>query len=85
MMEAMMTLPELPVGIWGRVVQINAPPAMARRLMELGLIPGTRVCRTAESPAGDPSAYLIRGAVVALRRQDAGGILLYPEEGGEGR
>lgn len=83
-MEAMMTLPELPVGIWRQVAQVTAPPAMARRLMELGLIPGTRVCRVAESPSGDPSAYLIRGAVVALRRRDAAGITLAPleEEGG---
>lgn len=82
-MAAMITLPELPVGIWRRVAGIDAAPAMARRLMELGLIPGTRVCRVAESPSGDPSAYLIRGALVALRRRDAAGITLYPEEGEE--
>ena len=31
---------------------------------------------TAVSPAGDPAAYLIRGAVIALRGRDAGGVYL---------
>lgn len=38
------------------------------RLMELGLVPKTRVVCVASSPAGDPRAFLIRGKVVALRR-----------------
>ena len=57
---------------------------MRRRLFDLGLIPGTQVTCTARSPAGDPAAYLIRGAVVALRGRDAGEIRvsLLPEPGG---
>ena len=39
-------------------------------------LPGTRVTCTAVSPAGDPAAYLIRGAVIALRGRDAGGVYL---------
>ncbi len=42
-----------------------------RRLQDLGLIPGTPVSCLARSPLGDPCAYQIRGAVVALRREDA--------------
>ena len=38
------------------------------RLMELGLVPQTRVVCVASSPAGDPRAFLIRGKVVALRK-----------------
>ena len=49
---------------------------MRRRLLDIGLIPGTRVTCTAVSPAGDPAAYLIRGAVIALRGRDAGGVYL---------
>ena len=56
------------------VTQIDAQPAMRRRLLDLGLIPGTRVRCVAVSPAGDPAAYLIRGAVIALRRCDAEGV-----------
>lgn len=60
----------------GYVLKILAQPAMERRLADLGLIRGTRVTCVARSPAGDPVAYLIRGALIALRRMDAEGILL---------
>ena len=50
--------------------------ARVSRLLDTGLIPGTRVTCTAVSPAGDPAAYLIRGAVIALRGRDAGGVYL---------
>jgi len=49
---------------------------MARRLIDLGLIRGTRVTCIARSPSGDPCAYLIRGALIALRRGDAQDVRL---------
>ena len=58
------------------MTQVSAPPAMERRLTDLGLVRGTRVTCMARSPAGDPCAYLIRGALIALRRADAAGIQL---------
>ena len=58
------------------VSRVDAEPSMRRRLLDIGLIPGTRVTCTAVSPAGDPAAYLIRGAVIALRGRDAGGVYL---------
>ena len=68
------TLNMLRVGQRALVEEIEAEPAMRRRLLDLGLIPGTRVTCIAKSPAGDPAAYLIRGAVIALRGKDAAGI-----------
>ncbi len=59
-----------------RVVWVEAAAALRRRLMDLGLVPGTRVSCVARSPAGDPAAYLIRGAVIALRGADAGRVCL---------
>ena len=70
------SLNSLRVGQSVRVSHIEAEPAMRRRLLDIGLIPGTRVTCTAVSPAGDPAAYLIRGAVIALRGRDAGGVYL---------
>ena len=58
------------------VTEVNAGPAMDRRLTDLGLVRGTRVTCVLRSPAGDPSAYLIRGALIALRRADAEGVAL---------
>ena len=58
------------------VTEISAGPAMDRRLADLGLVRGTRVTCVLRSPAGDPCAYLIRGALIALRRTDADGVRL---------
>lgn len=44
---------------------------IAVRLSDIGLNAGARVVCTMKSPLGDPAAYLIRGAVIALRREDA--------------
>lgn len=45
--------------------------AERRRFLDLGLIPGTEVEAELRSAGGDPTAYRIRGAVIALRREQA--------------
>lgn len=47
-----------------------------RRLLDLGVIPGTVVVAEMSSPFGNPMAYSIRGALIALRREQAHGILI---------
>ena len=47
---------------------------MRRRLQDMGLIRGTTVECVGRSPLGDPAAYRIRGAVVALRDSDTARI-----------
>ena len=82
------SLSALRVGQSAYVAEIQADEAMRRRLLDLGLIRGTRVTCTAQSPAGDPAAYLIRGAVIALRGRDARGVRLEglcPERAPAGR
>ena len=69
-------LSDLRPGQRGAVAAVGGEPAMARRLADLGLIPGTAVTCTALAPAGDPAAYLIRGAGNALRRRDAARVAL---------
>ena len=66
----------LGVGERGVVAGVEAESAMRRRLFDLGLVPGTAVTCTAVSPAGDPAAYLIRGAVIAIRGRAAAGVRL---------
>ena len=58
------------------VSDIRIEGAMRRRLQDIGLIPGTPVSCVGRSPLGDPSAYRIRGAVIALRASDTRKILL---------
>lgn len=62
------------------VQELTVQGPMRRRLQDLGLIAGTQVECLGESPLGDPRAYLVRGAVIALRRQDAEGVLMGPVE-----
>ena len=57
------------------VEQVGGEQGMRRRLMDLGMIAGTKVTCLGKSPAGDPAAYLIRGTVIALRKKDAAAIL----------
>lgn len=54
------------------VVQaLDSVGGMRRRLTDIGLIPGNRVACIGRSPGGDPAAYEIRGAVIAIRDEDA--------------
>lgn len=77
-MDQSLALDRLNVGQSAYVTLLNNEPSMRRRLIDLGLIQGTRVTCLFRSPSGDPTAYMIRGAVIALRRCDAAGILISP-------
>ena len=66
-----LTLDRLPVGRRAAVTALSAPDALRRRLLDLGFVPGSSVAAVQESPWGDPVAYAVCGAVIALRRADA--------------
>ena len=72
----MRTLFELPKGKKCLVDKILSEEGMKRRLLDLGLTPNTLVECLNVSPHGDPKAFLIRGAVIALRREDCNNILI---------
>lgn len=50
--------------------------AMRRRLMDLGFVPGSRIAVDMASPLGNPTAYIVRGAAIALRSDQARHILI---------
>ncbi|MBO5930373.1 MAG: ferrous iron transport protein A [Clostridia bacterium] len=60
----------------GRVVSLSCESGIKRRLQDLGLVAGTKVRCLQQSPLGDPTAFLICGAVIALRREDSENILI---------
>lgn len=60
------------------VVGLSIGGSMRRRLMDIGMIENTSVKCVGRSPAGDPSAYLIRGAVIAIRKEDSENIVVMP-------
>ncbi|NLN06352.1 MAG: ferrous iron transport protein A [Firmicutes bacterium] len=69
-------LSELPPGRLGIVKNLAVEGVARRRMFDLGLIHGTAVESLMKSPAGDPIAYRIRGAVIALRLEEAEKLLV---------
>ena len=61
----------------------TCPGLQRRRLLDLGLVPGTEVTAVMTSPTGDPTGYRIRGAVIALRREQAELVHVQPGHQGE--
>lgn len=76
MQKNLTSLYKLPVGSFGKVKDLRAKGHNRRRLQDLGLVPGTYVESLRESPLGDPIAYQIRGAVIALRSEEASKVLV---------
>jgi len=76
----MTTLDKIAVGERVRVFSLGTAGEMRRRLLDLGVVEGTVIECVGRSPLGDPSAFLLRGAVVALRKDDTAKI--YVERGG---
>lgn len=69
--EATMTLDELSNGQAATIGAVGGEGPFRRRLLELGLVPGTAVERVGQAPLGDPLTYRVRRAVVCLRRTEA--------------
>lgn len=74
--EGYMPLHILPIGQKARVKKLTSDGATRRRMLDLGLIMDTVVEAVLKSPSGDPVAYTIRGAVIALRSEEASRILV---------
>ena len=78
-MGKQLSMDQLPEGASAQVVEVGGESAMRRRLLDLGLIPGTWVTCRGRAPSGDPGAYVFRGCVIALRAKDAAAVALRPE------
>ena len=74
------SLYDLKVGECGTVVSVKSKGDILRRLLDIGVISGTRVKCVLKSPLGDPTAYLIRGAVMALRKEDCLDVMVKVNE-----
>jgi ferrous iron transport protein A len=65
------TLADLKEGQQGVLDRIDLPDDTARRLMELGFVPGHLVSAAKSAPGGDPRVFRVDGSEVALRRETA--------------
>ncbi len=70
------SLNKLPIGERGTVSTLLFQGNYRRRMLDLGLVKGTKVEAVQKSPSGDPIAYAIRGAIIALRNEDASKIIV---------
>lgn len=69
-----MKLSEIKLGEKACITEISKESSIMRRLLDIGLIPGTKVECVLVSPMKNPKAYMIRGAVIAIRNEDANDI-----------
>ena len=72
------SLAQLPRGRAGVVEAVDGEDAVARRLRDLGFLPGTRVVMVRRAPLGDPTVYELRGTRFCLRRSEAGRVRMRP-------
>lgn len=70
------TLAELEEGEDAVIEAIEAPPDVARRLMELGFLPGSTVTAARSAPGGDPRVFRVDGSEIALRLETAAHVRL---------
>ncbi len=63
-------------GECGVVQGLLCKSSIRGRLQDLGMIEGTKVRCLQKSPLGDPTAFSVRGAVIALRHEDASKIVI---------
>lgn len=69
-------LNELPVGKKARIKMLSKNILPRRRLLDLGLIPNTIVKTERISPSGNPIAFNIRGAIIALRKEEIENVIV---------
>ena len=74
-----MNLAQTRIGQVVTVLHVAGEGSFRRRLMELGLVPGTRVEVIGVAPLGDPLELLVRGGSLSIRRAEAEGISVVAE------
>ena len=78
MHQGLRTLDRLPIGESAVVQRIDCGRRVGGRLMEMGLLPGTRIEMVRRAPFGDPLEIRLRGYLLSLRSADAAEVSLAP-------
>src|SRR5271170_2295559 len=74
------TLAQLREGEPGTLDRLDVPEDVARRLMELGFLPGHTIVPARSAPGGEPRVYRVDGSEVALRGETASRLILRPSK-----
>ncbi|MEG0911284.1 MAG: FeoA family protein [Ruthenibacterium sp.] len=75
-----MTLDHLPLGQNANIDTVGGEGALRRRLLDMGLTPGTAIMVRKIAPMGDPIELHLRGYELTLRLDDAKNITVHTEE-----
>ena len=76
-----MTLDQLPVGASGVIRTVGGEGALRLRLLDMGLVPRTKVQVCKVAPMGDPIQLRVRGYELTLRKEDAACVTLLDATG----
>lgn len=76
----MQTLKHLPIGARAKVVAVHGNSAIAKRLMEMGVVPGVELRVVKSAPFGDPLEIRVRGYHLAMRQNEADTIEVSDEK-----
>ena len=71
-------LVELAEGEQAVLERLDLPEEFARRLMELGFLPGHVITAARSAPGGDPRVFRVDGSEIALRRDTAARLRVRP-------
>ena len=74
-----MPLSDLNIGERGRIVSIGGSGAARRRMMDMGLVPGSLIETIRKAPMGDPIEFRVRGYMISLRKNEAERITIRRE------
>ena len=73
-MEKIISLKEMQPGQRARIRELTGSGSIRRRLLDIGLTEGSEVKCVGKSPIGDPAAFCIKGAIIAIRSEDSAQI-----------
>lgn len=76
--EKIVSLADVAVGRTCKISSIELGGLLRRRILDLGILPGTQVQCIRKSPTGDPVAYSVRNTMIVLRNDDASLIMVNP-------
>lgn len=76
--EKIRTLVDLKIGEIAEVINVspNCRGQQRRRLLDFGIVPGSTISIHMNSPLNDPTAYLVKETIVALRKNQANQVLI---------
>lgn len=67
-------LSQLPLNENGIIQELKCEGNIRRRLLDMGLVKGTKIIPVLVSPSKDPRAFEVRGTIIAIRKEDAKNI-----------